>query len=84
VASRTWDGRNLKPGEIVLRWVRLGGGLTGLLAAVHAPAPNPGHWPPGNFTGVTPRRRFLSGGQGIGQVAVRQSAGAPRRRTGSV
>ena len=59
----TWDGKPLRPGEIVLlHWVRgLGGQLTRLLAVIRARHLNPAPLTPASFTGITLQRRSLDG-----------------------
>jgi peptidoglycan/xylan/chitin deacetylase (PgdA/CDA1 family) len=59
----TWDGKPLRPGEIVLlHWVPgLGGQLTRLLAVIRARHLNPAPLTPASFTGMTPQRRSLDG-----------------------
>jgi hypothetical protein len=60
---RTWDGKRLEPGEIVLlHWVPgLGQQLTKLLAAIHARHLHPMPLTPASFAGVAPQRHSLGG-----------------------
>jgi peptidoglycan/xylan/chitin deacetylase (PgdA/CDA1 family) len=60
---QTWDGRALKPGEIVLlHWVPgLGRQLTRLLAVIRARHLRPAPLTTASFTGITPQRRSLGG-----------------------
>jgi peptidoglycan/xylan/chitin deacetylase (PgdA/CDA1 family) len=60
---RTWDGKALEPGEIVLlHWVPgLGHQLTRLLAAIRARHLHPMPLTPASFTGSVPQRYSLSG-----------------------
>jgi peptidoglycan/xylan/chitin deacetylase (PgdA/CDA1 family) len=60
---RTWDGKPLEPGEIVLlHWVPgLGHQLTKLLAAIHARHLNPVPLTPASFAGIVPQRQSLDG-----------------------
>jgi len=60
---RTWDGKALEPGEIViLHWVPgLDHQLTKLLAAIHAEDLHPMPLTPASFAGVTPQWRSLAG-----------------------
>jgi peptidoglycan/xylan/chitin deacetylase (PgdA/CDA1 family) len=60
---RTWDGKRLEPGEIVLlHWVRgVGHQLNMLLAAIHARHLNPRPLTPASFAGITPQRHSLAG-----------------------
>jgi peptidoglycan/xylan/chitin deacetylase (PgdA/CDA1 family) len=59
----TWDGKPLRPGEIVLlHWVPgLGAQLTRLLAVIRARHLNPTPLTPASFTGITLQRRSLDG-----------------------
>jgi peptidoglycan/xylan/chitin deacetylase (PgdA/CDA1 family) len=59
----TWDGKPLRPGEIVLlHWVPgLGAQLTRLLAVIRARRLNPTPLTPASFTGITLQRRSLDG-----------------------
>jgi peptidoglycan/xylan/chitin deacetylase (PgdA/CDA1 family) len=60
---RTWDGKALEPGEIViLHWVPgLDRQLTKLLAAIHAEGLHPMPLTAASFAGVTPQWRSLEG-----------------------
>ena len=61
---RTWDGRALKPGEIVLlHWIPgLGHQLSRLLATtIRARHLHPLPLTPASFAGITPQRRSLDG-----------------------
>ena len=60
---RTWDGKALEPGEIViLHWVPgLDLQLTKLLAAIHAEGLHPMPLTAASFAGVTPQWRSLEG-----------------------
>jgi len=60
---KTWDGKPLSPGEIViLHWVPgLGSQLTALLAAIRALHLNPAPLTPASFAGIAPQQRSLSG-----------------------
>jgi peptidoglycan/xylan/chitin deacetylase (PgdA/CDA1 family) len=60
---RTWDGKPLSPGEIVLlHWdPGLGHQLTALLAAIRAQHLNPAPLTPASFAGLAPQRHSLSG-----------------------
>jgi len=60
---RTWDGRKLEPGEIVLlHWVPgLGHQMVQLLRTIHAQHLNPTPLTPADFAGVAPQRRSLDG-----------------------
>jgi peptidoglycan/xylan/chitin deacetylase (PgdA/CDA1 family) len=60
---RTWDGKPLEPGEIVLlHWVPgLGHQLTKLLAAIRARQLNPVPLTPASFAGIVPQRQSLDG-----------------------
>jgi peptidoglycan/xylan/chitin deacetylase (PgdA/CDA1 family) len=60
---RTWNGKPLSPGEIVLlHWdPGLGRQLTALLAAVRAQHLNPAPLTPASFAGIAPQRRSLNG-----------------------
>jgi peptidoglycan/xylan/chitin deacetylase (PgdA/CDA1 family) len=60
---RTWDGKRLEPGEIVLlHWVPgLGKQLTKLLAVIHARHLHPMSLTPASFAGVAPQRHSLGG-----------------------
>jgi hypothetical protein len=60
---RTWDGKPLRPGEIVLlHWVPgLGRQLSRLLAVIRSRHLNPTPLTPASFTGITPQRRSLDG-----------------------
>jgi peptidoglycan/xylan/chitin deacetylase (PgdA/CDA1 family) len=60
---RTWNGRGLEPGEIVLlHWVPgLGHQLTRLLAAIHARHLHPQPLTPASFAGIAPQRHSLDG-----------------------
>jgi len=60
---KTWDGKPLSPGEIVLlHWdPGLGRQLTALLAAIRAQHLNPAPLMPASFAGITPQRHSLSG-----------------------
>lgn len=60
---RTWDGKRLEPGEIVLlHWVPgLGQQLTRLLTAIRARNLHPMPLTPASFTGIAPQRHSLSG-----------------------
>ena len=59
----TWDGKPLRPGEIVLlHWVPgLAAQLTRLLAVLRARHLNPTPLTPASFTGITLQRRSLDG-----------------------
>lgn len=59
----TWDGKPLRPGEIVLlHWVPgLGRQLTALLAAIRARHLNPAPLTPASFAGIAPQRKPLKG-----------------------
>jgi peptidoglycan/xylan/chitin deacetylase (PgdA/CDA1 family) len=60
---RTWDGRALQPGEIVLlHWVPgLGSELAGLLRVIRARHLHPAPLSAASFAGITPQRRSLAG-----------------------
>jgi peptidoglycan/xylan/chitin deacetylase (PgdA/CDA1 family) len=60
---RSWDDRELEPGEIVLlHWVPgLGHQLTRLLAAIHARHLHPRPLNPASFVGIAPQRHSLDG-----------------------
>jgi hypothetical protein len=60
---RTWDGKALEPGEIViLHWVPgLDRQLTTLLAAIHAAGLHPMPLTAASFAGVPPQWRSLTG-----------------------
>lgn len=60
---RTWNGKGLEPGEIVLlHWVPgLGQQLTKLLAVIHARHLHPAPLIPASFAGIAPQRHSLSG-----------------------
>lgn len=60
---RTWNGKPLSPGEIVLlHWdPGLGRQLTALLAAIRAQHLNPAPLTPASFAGLAPQRHSLSG-----------------------
>ena len=60
---RTWDGKPLSPGEIViLHWVPgVGRQLTVLLAAIRALHLNPAPLTPASFAGIAPQQRSLNG-----------------------
>jgi peptidoglycan/xylan/chitin deacetylase (PgdA/CDA1 family) len=60
---KTWNGKPLSPGEIViLHWVPgLGRQLTALLAAIRAQHLNPAPLTPASFAGIAPQRHSLSG-----------------------
>ena len=60
---QTWDGRPLRPGEIViLHWVPgLGRQLVTLLAAIRALHLHPARLTPASFSGIAPQTRSLSG-----------------------
>jgi peptidoglycan/xylan/chitin deacetylase (PgdA/CDA1 family) len=60
---RTWDGKPLSPGEIVLlHWdPGLGRQLTALLAAIRAQHLNPAPLMPASFIGIAPQRHSLGG-----------------------
>jgi peptidoglycan/xylan/chitin deacetylase (PgdA/CDA1 family) len=60
---RTWDGKPLEPGEIVLlHWVPgLGHQLTKLLAVIRARHLNPMPLTPASFAGIAPQRQSLDG-----------------------
>jgi peptidoglycan/xylan/chitin deacetylase (PgdA/CDA1 family) len=60
---RTWDGKRLEPGEIVLlHWVPgLGSQLTRLLKVIHARHLNPEPLTAASFAGTAPQRRSLDG-----------------------
>jgi peptidoglycan/xylan/chitin deacetylase (PgdA/CDA1 family) len=60
---RTWDGKPLSPGEIVLlHWdPGLGRQLTALLAAIRARHLNPVPLTPASFAGIAPQRGALRG-----------------------
>ena len=59
----TWDGRPLRPGEIViLHWVPgLGRQLTTLLAVIRAQHLHPAPLTPASFIGITPQLQSLGG-----------------------
>ena len=60
---QTWDGKPLRPGEIViLHWVPgLGHQLTVLLAAIRALHLNPTPLTPASFSGIAPQQHSLNG-----------------------
>jgi peptidoglycan/xylan/chitin deacetylase (PgdA/CDA1 family) len=60
---RTWDGKKLEPGEIVLlHWVPgLGQQLTKLLKVVHAQDLHPAPLTPASFAGTSPQWHSLGG-----------------------
>lgn len=60
---RTWDGKLLSPGEIViLHWVPgLGHQLTVLLAEIRALHLNPAPLTPASFAGIAPQQRSRGG-----------------------
>jgi peptidoglycan/xylan/chitin deacetylase (PgdA/CDA1 family) len=60
---RTWNGKGLEPGEIVLlHWVPgLGHQLGKLLTAIHARQLRPMPLTPARFAGISPQRDSLSG-----------------------
>jgi hypothetical protein len=60
---QTWDGKPLRPGEIViLHWVPgLGHQLAVLLAAIRALHLNPTPLTPASFAGIAPQQRSLNG-----------------------
>ena len=60
---RTWNGKPLSPGEIVLlHWdPGLGRQLTALLAAIRAQHLNPAPLMPASFAGIAPQRHSLNG-----------------------
>ena len=60
---RTWNGKALEPGEIVLlHWVPgLGQQMTKLLKAIHAKHLNPAPLTQASFAGQAPQRRSLEG-----------------------
>ena len=60
---RTWNGKGLEPGEIVLlHWVPgLGQQMTKLLAVIHARHLHPMPLTPASFAGIAPQQRSLGG-----------------------
>lgn len=60
---KTWDGKRLEPGDIVLlHWVPgLGGQLTKLLAVIHARHLHPMPLTPASFAGTAPQWHSLGG-----------------------
>ncbi len=60
---RTWNGKRLEPGEIVLlHWTPgLGKQMTKLLTVIHARHLHPMPLTPASFTGTTPQRHSLGG-----------------------
>ena len=60
---RTWNGKGLQPGEIVLlhRVPGLGHQLTRLLTAIHASHLHPMPLTAASFTAIAPQRHSLSG-----------------------